>query len=107
MRCRGSSDQICGGPNALSMYNNTAYVSPGPAKRVGKYDSIGCVSDPNNGGRALQGASMQDPQMDNGKCVKFCLRNGFHYAGIEFGTECEFCPRARRGVCRSWSFGLC
>ena len=92
MRCRGAGDQICGGPNALSLYNNTGYVSPGPAPRVGKYDSLGCVSDPSNGGRALQGASTTDPQMSNEKCVKFCLGKGFHYAGIEFGTECKSSP---------------
>lgn len=90
MRCLGSGDQICGGPNALSLYNNTEYVSPGPAPRVGRYISQGCVSDPANGGRALQGASMTDPLMDNGKCVKFCLGKGFHYAGIEFAKECTF-----------------
>lgn len=28
--------------------------------------------------------------MDNQKCVKFCLGKGLRYAGIEFGTECEF-----------------
>lgn len=88
MRCRGASDQICGGPNALSLFNNTGYVSPAPAARVGKYDSIGCVSDPNNGGRALQGASMTDDNIDNGKCVKFCLGKGLRYAGIEYGKEC-------------------
>lgn len=61
----------------------------GPAPRIGRYESIGCVTDPNNGGRALQGASTRYSDMDNAKCVKFCLGQGYHYAGIEFGTECK------------------
>ena len=88
MRCRGKGDQVCGGPSVLSMYNNTAYSAPMQRPRVGRYIAQGCVADPNQGGRAIQGASISNANMTNERCVKFCLGKGFHYVGIEYGQEC-------------------
>lgn len=88
MRCGGSGAEICGGPNALSLYNNTAFIPPAHKPSIGKYQSKGCLSDPNTQGRSLQGASTTNPKMTEEMCVKYCLGKRFHYAGIEYGQEC-------------------
>jgi hypothetical protein len=88
MRCAGNEPDICGGPAVLSLYNSTAYVSPRHKPSIGKYKPQGCLLDPNTNGRALQGASIQDPHMTEEKCVKYCLGRSYRYAGMEYGAEC-------------------
>ncbi|KAK4501816.1 hypothetical protein PRZ48_007625 [Zasmidium cellare] len=88
-RCTAAGDQQCGGPNAISLYNNTAYQPPSIKSAVGKYVTKGCLTDPNSGnGRALQGAAMTNETLSADSCVKFCLGNRFHYSGMEYGREC-------------------
>ncbi|KAK5166109.1 uncharacterized protein LTR77_008370 [Saxophila tyrrhenica] len=87
-RCPRAGAEICGGPSVLSVYNNPRYVPPVNKKSIGKYQSKQCLLDPNSGGRTLQGASMTDPKLTEESCVKFCLGKRFHYAGMEYGTEC-------------------
>ena len=81
MRCRGNGPQICGGNNALSLYNNTGYIAPKHKSPIGKYVVQGCLSDPNNGGRSLQGASTTNSRMTEDMCVKYCLGRRYQYAG--------------------------
>jgi hypothetical protein len=88
MRCTGSQPDICGGPNGLSLYNNTAYKPSKHKQSIGKYRFQGCLLDPNTSGRSLQGARNVDPNMTEDKCIKYCLGRQFNYAGVEFGTEC-------------------
>jgi hypothetical protein len=88
MRCGGAGDQICGGPNALSVYNNPGFTPPAHKPSIGKYRATGCLADPNIQGRSLQGAFKTDPKMTEEMCIKFCLGKRYHYAGIEYGVEC-------------------
>lgn len=89
MRCAGSGAEICGGPNALSLYNATAYVAPQVKPSVGKFTSQTCLSDPNgSAGRALQGGYMTRKDMTVELCIKYCLGTFYKYAGIEYGVEC-------------------
>lgn len=89
MRCGGRGDQICGGSNAISLYNNTAYVAPKIKTPIGKYVNKQCLTDPaGTAGRALQGASTTSTTMTADVCVKFCLGKRLKYAGVEYGTEC-------------------
>lgn len=88
-RCIAAGDQLCGGANAITLYNNTSYQAPSLKSPIGKYVTKGCMTDPlSGGGRALQGTSMTNDTMTLDSCVKFCLGNRFHYAGIEYGREC-------------------
>ncbi|CAK3834219.1 Hypothetical predicted protein [Lecanosticta acicola] len=88
MRCSGAGDELCGGSNALSVYQNTTYVAPKIKTPIGKFLSKQCYTDPNTNGRALTGAYMTSPTLTEDSCVKYCLGKYFHYAGVEYGNEC-------------------
>lgn len=89
MRCTGAGDQLCGGPNALSLYKNLAFTPPVIKPLIGKYASKQCLTDPlASGGRSLQGASTTSSTMTADVCVKFCMGKRFRYAGVEYGSEC-------------------
>jgi len=92
MPCGGDAATICGGPGALSVYNNTALVppkQPSTVPSVGNYQSLGCYTEGVNE-RALAGAGTAAADMTVQSCVAYCLAAGFKYAGIEYSTEC-FC----------------
>jgi len=92
MPCGGNVATICGGPGALSVYNNTALVppkQPSVVPSVGNYQSLGCYTEGMNE-RALAGAGTAAADMTVQSCVAYCLAAGFKYAGIEYSTEC-FC----------------
>lgn len=88
MRCGGRGDQLCGGPNAISLYKNNAYVAPSIKSPIGRYVSKGCITDPGGVNRPLTGPTTSSDTMTADACVKFCLGNRMHYAGLEFGREC-------------------
>lgn len=86
MRCSGAGDQLCGGPNALSLYKTPNFTPPAIKPSVGKYVTKGCLTDPGGaGGRSLKGASTASDNMTVDSCVKFCLGKFYRYAGIEYG----------------------
>lgn len=90
MACGGDANEICGGPGALSIYNNTALLplkSPATVPNVDNYYSQGCYTE-GNGERALAGAATAVSNMTVAVCVNFCKGLGFIYAGIEYSTEC-------------------
>lgn len=92
MPCGGDASQICGGPGALSVYNNTALVPPRvPAElpSSGEYTSLGCYTEGTNG-RALVGGATAAGNMTVGMCVGYCRGIGMAVAGVEYSTEC-FC----------------
>ena len=91
MPCGGDPVLICGGPGALSVYNNTALISPrepGVVPKVGVYAHIGCYAE-GTSGRALTGAvTISGTNMTVPFCISFCQAAtvaGFKYAGIEIG----------------------
>lgn len=75
----------CGAPTSISPPSNP-FVDLTSSK---KFAYIGCGKD-NIGGRSLTGASLEQDDMTNEKCVDFCISRGFSIAGTEYGTEC-FC----------------
>lgn len=81
-RCQGAEPEICGGSNALSMYNATDFQPPVAKSPIDGYEAIGCLTDPNTQGRGLQGASTVDyDNMTEETCVDYCAGKGFSYAG--------------------------
>ena len=81
MRCSGNNPEVCGGPNALSIYINDGFQPPAAKPSIGKFKSMQCVTDFAPGQRSLAGPSKVDPLMTNEMCVKFCLGQQMHYAG--------------------------
>lgn len=88
MRCSGRGDQLCGGPNAISLYKNTAYVAPQIKNQIGSFSSKGCITDPSGGSRTLNETSFASDTMTADSCVKYCLGKRMQYAGVEYGREC-------------------
>lgn len=90
MACGGNPATICGGPSALSVYNNTALTSPRQPAIVASVDSYfsrGCYKE-GTGERALAATATSAPNMTVATCVNFCKADGFIYAGLEYSTEC-------------------
>lgn len=90
MACGGNPAAICGGPSALSVYNNTALIppkAPATVPGVGTYLSQGCYTEGVEE-RALADRATAATDMTVAKCVGFCKDAGFRYAGLEYSTEC-------------------
>ena len=80
-------ENTCGGPNRVSLWNNTAVAVQGVVPSVGSYVYAGCYVD-NVGGRALASASYVDPNnMTVENCVAFCSGKGWKLAGVEYYQE--------------------
>lgn len=93
MKCSGNSTEYCGGPNRLSVYNNTAYVAPYILPSIGSYNLKGCYTD-SGPTRALSGYSFTNATaMTEEMCVGTCQAKGYSMAGIEYGREC-YCDNA-------------
>ncbi|KXT05146.1 hypothetical protein AC579_6359 [Pseudocercospora musae] len=114
MRCTGGGDQLCGGPNALSLYKQMDFVAPAIAPNIGRYVNKGCLTDPGGAaGRSLKGASTSSDSMTVNTCVKFCLGKFYRYAGLEYGRECycdntiNYAGGAKTGTCDVNTLMLC
>ena len=104
MPCGGDPKLICGGPNALSVYNNTALTpprEPGIVPEFGVYTHLGCYSE-GTSGRALTGpVAISSTNMSVPFCISFCqaaTAAGFKYAGIEYGVECYCGEKIENGA---------
>ena len=80
---------ICGGPNRISLWNNTLYKAVQTPASIGAYINQGCYSEGNNG-RALANATWSSSNMTIENCVGFCKEQGAlgKWAGVEYGQEC-------------------
>ncbi|KAK4945184.1 hypothetical protein LTR10_015610 [Elasticomyces elasticus] len=105
MQCAGNTTEVCGGPNAISLYNNTAYVKPYnpnpvnvPNHAGSQYNYLGCYSE-GIGQRALSSNAQYTAAMTVNDsltvegCASYCYTNGFNYMGMEIGIQC-FCNNA-------------
>jgi len=74
----------------LSVFNNTAYVSPAAPTNVGDYILQGCYKEATTG-RLLSASSYSNSTgMTVESCVAFCQASGTKgvYAGVEYAQEC-------------------
>ncbi|KAF4457032.1 hypothetical protein F53441_947 [Fusarium austroafricanum] len=94
MACAGNMTQYCGGPNFLTIWNDTSYTPP--AQLIVNQTQIsqgmatyyGCWAEGNTG-RALSLDSTGDTiGMTNEKCVAYCQEGGYTFAGTEYSQEC-------------------
>lgn len=83
--CAANGNELCGGANTLSLYNNPSmYIPPVMSVIKSGYSLTGCIAEASSG-RALQGASLSNGNMTRGACVSFCSDRGFPLAGVEYG----------------------
>ncbi|MCJ1478593.1 hypothetical protein MMC13_007274 [Lambiella insularis] len=120
--CNGNSTQLCGGPNLLTIFNNTAIkaiASPSPSPVVssttlktqaassstaspvptiavgtvvGTSVYLGCASEATSG-RALNATGYTNSSVTNDQCATFCASQNYALFGTEFSSEC-FCGNA-------------
>ncbi|KAI0018314.1 putative glyoxal oxidase [Xylariomycetidae sp. FL0641] len=88
MPCSGNTQEVCGGPNRLTVFFDPYVVGPQPNTGLANWTHIGCYQE-GLGGRALTyGAPVPAGQMTAAKCTSACQQAGFVLAGTEYGGEC-------------------
>ncbi|PIL32445.1 hypothetical protein GSI_05147 [Ganoderma sinense ZZ0214-1] len=108
MACAGNSTELCGGPNALNVYNFTGTITGTPGVPPGGGPGTGPVlvnpvtsGLPNNftyaacyvdnaNGRIMGTQNPDDQGLTVESCVTSCHSQNFTLAGMEFGVQC-FC----------------
>ncbi|PSS14960.1 hypothetical protein M430DRAFT_51625 [Amorphotheca resinae ATCC 22711] len=92
MPCTGNPSQLCGGPNRLSLYNQTTYTPPRNPALINSYTYLGCFSESLTTSRLLSGASYTNStSMTIESCTAFCRQQQMPdgvYAGVEYAQEC-------------------
>ncbi len=118
MPCSGMPGTICGGPGALSLYQNpslaaatttstTAIATPTIALPSGwSVASSVCIAEGTNG-RALSGASTASSSMTIPMCLQFCQSKGYQWAGIEYSGECYCDNDFKNGASLSLTSSRC
>ena len=76
--CKGDDDQICGGNNAISIYEGTGELPPVPEGYLGCY---GDMQDDR-----IFGDKITSIEMDLENCAQHCIGNMFY--GVQYGKEC-------------------
>jgi len=90
MPCGGNSDQICGGPNRMSLYSGSAVIVLGvPATQntslPGSWQYAGChIDNVPNGGHVLPWRLIV-PNNDATSCLSQCSTFGYMVGGMEYG----------------------
>jgi len=91
MPCQGDAEEICGGSDHLSIFEDTAYIPVVNPPIINGYGYFGCYQELPDG-RLLSGPGTAGPNMTAQTCTSFCSKQGrgLTWAGLEFGREC-FC----------------
>ena len=92
MTCAGNANEVCGGPNLMSIYNTGTLVTYGPPSPVTSglptgWSYTGCFTD-NKNGRILGFTYGANSGMTVEKCIAGCSSAGYAIAGLEYMTEC-------------------
>lgn len=98
MLCAGNSDELCGGPNGINIYNSTRPVGgntgePAPGVNttaIAPFTYQGCYTDASASGRALAYQQPDSVNMTVEFCVSTCSGLGYSIAGLEYSSQC-FC----------------
>ncbi|WWC57722.1 uncharacterized protein I303_100256 [Kwoniella dejecticola CBS 10117] len=110
MPCPGSSQTICGGLNAITLFQNPSLPKvSGPVLPSGwsvpSQAQAQCIQEVS--GRALTGTSTSGSDMTVPKCLNFCATQGFQFGAVEYGTECFCGSNLVNGASFSLTSGQC
>lgn len=83
MACAGDGRETCGGPGTLSVFQTSLEQDVSSSAGI----ALGCFSDPNVLGRALNGSSYIAGNMTNEACREYCDGKGYQYSGTEFSVK--------------------
>ncbi|WIA21235.1 hypothetical protein OEZ85_000476 [Tetradesmus obliquus] len=96
MPCASNATQVCGGPNAISLYVDPTYVPPPPPPpappgvlSVLNITDLGCWKDefPPTG-RALPSLLLASATMTVDRCAQLAYSAGWAYFGLQYAAEC-------------------
>ena len=121
MQCSGAPGTICGGPSALSLYQNPSLAvvktsttsAPVAVPTVSlpsgwSVASSVCVAEAKaQSGRALAAASTSSSSMTVPMCLAFCQSKGYQYAGVEYSNECYCDNSLSNGASLSLTSSTC
>ncbi|KAF4632114.1 hypothetical protein G7Y89_g6010 [Cudoniella acicularis] len=86
--CMGNSTEICGGFNAVSVYQDPTFV-PVNDSTISDFAFLGCYSEGYNGrSLAWRQNQLSISNLTVEECLYACKDNGFPFAGVEYAQEC-------------------
>src|SRR5258708_4175776 len=92
MACSGNSAEICGGPNALSLYSSgkTPSAAPTVLQSFGLWTSLGCFTDSAAARTLLTPIGVTGGSVTPQRCMDACssATSPFRFAGVEFAAVC-------------------
>ncbi|MCJ1355382.1 MAG: hypothetical protein MMC33_005373 [Icmadophila ericetorum] len=93
MTCGGNQNEICGGPNLMSIYNSSTIVvlAPPVAQTTalpGSWTYSGCITEANNNGRVFPYQIILANNNTATNCLSQCSTFGYPAGGMEYGREC-------------------
>ena len=96
MNCAGNANEICGGPNRMSIYSNytgTVPVIQPPVQQntslPGNWKYVGCLTDAAGGATRTFPWQIILPQNNSAQnCLSQCSAYGYGRGGMEYGDEC-------------------
>ncbi|KAF4569998.1 hypothetical protein EYR40_008982 [Pleurotus pulmonarius] len=94
MPCAGDDEQICGGPNRMTVLKSDA--EPPVLVEVQTYNewtTEGCYTDSISARTLPTAVGVVSGPVTVGRCIDTCQAAGFFYAGVEFGAGC-YCGNA-------------
>lgn len=88
MACTGDSQEACGGPGSMAVFQTRLSQQVSATAGV----PLGCFSDPNQIGRALNGSQFTSADMTNEACRTYCDSKGYQYSGTEYSvcSDCKY-----------------
>ncbi|KZF19119.1 WSC-domain-containing protein [Xylona heveae TC161] len=100
MACTGNKNEICGGPNRLTVWSvsgsgsgsgsssSTTSSAPSSPTGVGSYQLKGCYSEGTTGRALVSNSYVDTTGMTVESCIAFCQKSNYPYAGVEWSQEC-------------------
>ncbi|GAO16937.1 uncharacterized protein UV8b_02890 [Ustilaginoidea virens] len=87
--CSGNKTEKCGGDNTLSVWQDPTFPKAPNEVTVQDYKSLGCYTDESHLGRTLSyPLALDAATFTTKKCLAACEKQGYPFAGTEFGKEC-------------------
>ncbi|PHH80346.1 hypothetical protein CDD82_1818 [Ophiocordyceps australis] len=87
--CSGNKTETCGGDSTLSIWQDPSFAKGPNDVNLDAYKSLGCFTDQSAKGRTLSWpAAVDAATLTTSKCLAACEKQGFPFAGTEYGGEC-------------------
>ena len=88
MTCGGNANEICGGPNLVSVYSQGAiqvYQPPATQNTTGNWQYQGCLLDSSTGARTFPYQLILTNNNTAANCLNQCAAYGYMAGGMEYG----------------------